>query len=55
MSSQEDLDVKKPFESADEPRSIEIDKETGEQVVIANDGENLFTIDPKAERALVWK
>jgi hypothetical protein len=53
--SSEDLDEKRPVAFADEPSKIEVDKETGAQTVVATDGEILTTIDPKAERALVWK
>jgi hypothetical protein len=53
--SSEDLDTKKPINFADEPSKIEFDEKTGEQTVLATDGEVLTTIDPKAERALVWK
>lgn len=34
---------------------IKIDQKTGEETVIANSGEVLATIDPVAERKLVWK
>jgi hypothetical protein len=52
--SSEDLD-KKVMDLPDEPSRIEVDEKTGQQTVIANDGEIVTTIDPKAERALVWK
>jgi hypothetical protein len=53
--SSPDLDEKRPLEFAEEPGKIEIDHDTGAQKVIATDGEVLTTIDPMAERALVWK
>jgi hypothetical protein len=34
---------------------IKIDHKTGEETVIADDGEVVATIDPIAERKLVWK
>ena len=34
---------------------LEYDEKTGQQKVIAEDGEILTTIDPVAERKLVWK
>jgi hypothetical protein len=34
---------------------IKVDPKTGEETVIADTGEVLATIDPVAERKLVWK
>jgi hypothetical protein len=34
---------------------IKVDNETGEETVIADDGEVVASIDPVAERKLVWK
>lgn len=38
-----------------EERHMSIDLKNGKQSVIAEDGEVLTTIDPKAESRLVWK
>jgi len=50
-----DLDSKNALDHPDEPSSIEFDKDTGRQTVVADNGEVLTTIDPIAERKLVWK
>jgi hypothetical protein len=56
MSSQEDLDGKEVLHTSHhDANMIEIDKATGQQVVVADHGEVVTTIDPKAERRLVWK
>lgn len=39
---------------ADEPAIIKVDS-AGSQKIIGEDGETMYVIDPKAERALVWK
>jgi len=39
----------------EEENRIEYDTKTGEQTITADNGEIIATIDPVAERRLVWK
>jgi hypothetical protein len=50
-----DDEMSKAGHLGEEPNRIEIDPKTGEQTVIADDGEVVTTIDPAAESRLVWK